>query len=231
MTIEEKVFSRKRFVPEAMEAFGFRKTDGGYLYETAFLNGDFSARFFVTDGGAVSGTVIDAMNGEEYAPLRAERFNGAYVNQVRSAYEALLEGVANACCRDVPFASEQANRIADAIFARYGVHPDFPWGQSPHEHSGVFRHEEGGKWFALIMRIRREQLTRDGDKTPVDVMNLKIDSIKGRPEREGVYPAYHMNHKSWITVTLDDTLSDDAVMEMIETSFRLTERKTKPVCR
>ena len=231
MTIEEKVFSRKRFMPEAMVAFGFRKTDAGYLYETAFLNGDFSARVFVTDGGAVSGTVIDCMNGEEYAPLRAERFNGAYVNQVRSAYEEILSEIANACCRDVLFASDQANRIADRICEAYGVKPDFPWGQSPHEHSGVFRHTENGKWFALIMRIRREQLTRDGDKTPVDVMNLKIDPAAGRPEREGVYPAFHMNHKSWITVTLDDMLSDDAVMTMIETSFRLTERKTKPVCR
>lgn len=225
MTIEEKVFQRKRFVPEAMVAFGFRKTDGGYLYETAFPDGDFSARVFVTDGGAVFGTVIDGMNGEEYSPLRAERFNGAYVNQVRSAYEEILSGIAKACCRDVPFASDQANRIADRIREAYGVKPDFPWGQSPHEHSGVFRHADSGKWFALIMRIRREQLTKDGDKTAVDVMNLKIDPIEGRPEREGVYPAFHMNHKSWITVTLDDTLSDDKVMALTETSFRMTGKK------
>ena len=94
MTIEEKVLKRKRFIPEAMEAFGFRKTDGGYLYETAFLNGDFSARVFVTDGGAVFGTVFDNMNGEVYAPLRAESYNGAYVNEVRAAYEALLKRIA-----------------------------------------------------------------------------------------------------------------------------------------
>lgn len=225
MTIEEKVFQRKRFVPETMKAFGFRKTDAGYLYETAFLNGDFAARVFVTDGGAVSGTVIDAMNGEEYAPLRAERYNGAYVNAVRSAYEELLDGIANACCREVPFASEQANRITDRIREAYGVKPDFPWGQSPHEHSGVFRHADSGKWFALIMRIRREQLTRDGEKTPVDVMNLKIDPDEPSPLRNGVYPAFHMNHKSWITVTLDDTLSDDEVMEHIETSFRMTGKR------
>lgn len=107
----------------------------------------------------------------------------------------------------------------------YGVKPDFPWGQSPHEHSGVFRHADSGKWFALIMRIRREQLTKDGEKTPVDVMNLKIDPDEPSPLRNGVYPAFHMNHKSWITVTLDDTLSDDEVMEHIETSFRMTGKR------
>ena len=56
-------------------------------------------------------------------------------------------------------------------------------------------------------------------------MNLKIDPIEGRPEREGVYPAFHMNHKCWITVTLDDTLSDDEVMALTETSFCMTGKK------
>ncbi len=227
MTIEEKVFQRKRFVPEAMETFGFRKTDDGYLYEAAFLDGDFSARILVTDGGAVSGTVIDAMNGEEYAPLRAERYNGAYVNKVRSAYEALLEGLADACCRDVPFASDQANRIKEWILKTYGVKPDFPWGQSPYDNAGTFRHADSGKWFALVMHISKGLLTKDADGTMIDVMNLKIDPIEGRPERDGVYPAYHMNHKSWITVALDDTLSDDEVTALIQTSFRMTAGKAK----
>ncbi len=225
MTIEENVFLRQRFLPEAMREFGFRKTDAGYLYETTFMDGDFSARVTVTENGAVRGLVIDSMNGEPYAPLRAERFNGAYVNAVRSAYEEILSGIAAHCCREMPFASEQANRIADAILARYGVKPDFPWGQSPHEHSGVFRHAENGKWFALIMRIRREQLTKDGDQTAVDVMNLKIDPNAPSPLRDGVYPAFHMNHKSWITVLLDDTLTDDAVMALTETSFCMTGKK------
>ena len=225
MTIEEKAFLRKRFLPEALTAYGFEKTDAGYVYRTDFMGGDFTAVVTVTERGEATGTVIDNMNGEVYAPLRSERFNGAYVNAVRSAYEDLLNDVAAHCCRDTLFDTDQANRIAERIFEQYGVRPDFPWGQSPHEHSGVFRHADGGKWFALIMRIRREQLTKDGDKTAVDVMNLKIDPIEGRPEREGVYPAFHMNHKSWITVTLDDTLSDDEVMALTETSFRMTGKK------
>lgn len=227
MTIEEKVFLRKRFLPEALEAYGFEKTGAGYEYRTDFMDGDFTAVVTVTARGEATGTVIDNMIGEVYAALRSDRFNGAYVNSVRSAYEDLLSDIAAHCCRDTLFGNDQANRIADAIFEQYGVKPDFPWGQSPHEHSAVFRHMKGGKWFALIMRIRRGLLTKDGDETMTDVINLKIDPKQGRPERYGVYPAYHMNHKLWITVMLDDTLSDDAVMELIETSRRKTGGKAK----
>lgn len=227
MTIEEKVFLRKRFLPEALTAYGFSKTDAGYVYRADFMDGDFTAVVTVTERGEASGTVIDNMNGEVYAPLRSDRFNGAYVNAVRSAYEDVLAEIAAHCCRDTLFGSDQANRIADRIFTSYGVRPDFPWGQSPHEHSGVFRHAEGGKWFALIMRIRRGLLSRDGDETMTDVVNLKIDPEQGRPELDCVYPAYHMNHKLWITVTLDDTLSDDEVMELIETSRCMTVGKAK----
>lgn len=227
MTIEEKVFLRKRFIPEALTAYGFGKTDTGYVYRTDFMGGDFTAVVTVTERGGATGTVIDNMNGEIYAPLRSERFNGAYVNAVRSAYEDVLAEIAAHCCRDTLFGSDQANRIAELVFARYGIKPDFPWGQSPHEHSGVFRHTEGGKWFALIMRIRRGLLSRDADETMTDVVNLKIGPEQGRPELNGVYPAYHMNHKLWITVTLDDTLSDDAVMELIETSRCMTAGKAK----
>lgn len=225
MTIEEKVFLRKRFVPEALTAYGFQKTDAGFVLGTDFQNGDFSARITVTERGEVIGTVIDNMNGEIYAPLRSEGYNGAFVNSVRSAYEDVLSDIARHCCTGVLFETEQANRIAERIRLTYGVQPDFPWERSPYEHAGTFRHTDSGKWFALIMHIRRGLLTKDADARVTDVINLKIDPNTERHEQNGVYPAYHMNHKSWITATLDDTLSDDAVMELIEISYRMTGGK------
>lgn len=31
-----------------------------------------------------------------------------------------------------------------------------------------------------------------------------------------------MNHKTWISVVLDDTLSDESIMDFINTSYQLT---------
>ncbi len=225
MTIEEKTFRRKRFVIERMEPFGFRKVENGFEYASDFMDGDFRAILTVSDKGEITGKVIDTMNNEEYTPLRAESFNGAYVNSVRAAYEKLLDFVAGNCCKDVLFASDQANRITEWILKRYSVNPDFPWEQSQYQSYGTFRHPENNKWFALIMNVKWNTLLKDGNMEPVDIVNLKAEPNQSgeRGEKQGVYPGYHMNHKNWISVVLDERLTDEDVMRMVDTSFSLTK--------
>ena len=226
MTIEEKIFSRKRFVYETMLESGFIKTDRGYRYSADFMNGDFSAELLVSDNGEVTGKVIDKMNGEEYRQLRFESFQGAFVNSVRSAYEELLGQIASKCCKDVLFPSDQANRIVEQIANRYGIGPDYPFEQSQYRSYGVFRHGDNKKWFALIMTVKRRVLLKNGDESSIDIINLKSDPEKSKKLilNTGVYPAYHMSHKYWISVLLDDSLRDEEVMELIDDSFRLTEK-------
>ena len=227
MTIEEQVFQRKRFLPKALLQYGFQTVPEGYRYTTCFHDNEFKCILNVSEEGAVNGTVIDSLNDEEFLQLRIENFNGAYVNSIRSAYQDVLQEIAERCCYEVYFVSYQANRIADRIFASYDVKPDFPWGRSPHECSGTFRHADTQKWFALIMRIRSGILQKNDNAEFIDVMNLKSD-----PERSealcrinGIYPAYHMNHKKWITVVLNDVLTDDRIMELVEESYRLTSKE------
>ncbi len=225
MSIEEKLFERKRFVPEAMLDIGFKKNDNIYIYEADFMEGDFSAILSVTEQGAVSGKVIDKMNGEEYVQLRVESFNGAYVNSVRGAYSDWLSAIASRCCEELLFVSGQANRIAALIMDEYAVSPDFPWGQGRYKGTGVFRHQDTRKWFALIMNVRRGDLLKNGDGETVDIINLKrglAAETGGREEQLGIYPAYHMDHRHWISVMLGELQSDEAVMALVADSFRLT---------
>ena len=212
-----------------MEHYGFRCVGDRYVYETDLMDGEFSACVSVTKNGEVTGTVIDRMNSEEYLQLRIERFDGAYVNAVRNAYEAVLNRIADACCTDVLFASDQANRITEQIRIRYSVTPDFPWGTDPYDTAGVFRHTDTQKWFALLMSIKTSALLKNGDPTTIDALNLKIDpsDAEALHQRAGIYPAYHMNHRHWITVMLNDTLTDAAVLELIDKSYHMTETKKR----
>jgi len=224
MEIEQKVFRRKRFVLSLMKDHGFRESGDDMVLESDFMGVDFHSVLTVFPDGSVSGKVIDVMNEEEYYQLRNEDFDGAYVNSVRTAYRELLEEIASSCCRDVLFASDQANRITELILGEYGVSPDFPWDEDPYNAAGVFRHAESRKWFGLIMNIPIGSLLHNKDKRPVDVINLKLDTDDAERIRSipAVFPAFHMNHKLWISVVLDDTVQDEVVMALVDDSYRLT---------
>ena len=223
--IEETVFSRKRWIESKMLAYGFHKANKTYILEKPFLDGDFKTVLSVTPKGQVTGKVIDTITQDEYYQLRQETATGPYVNRVRSAYRSLLTDIADSCCSDVLFASSQANRLTQAILDHFQVKPDFPWEHSSRYQSyGAFRHRSNRKWFALIMNVKREVLDRDGNTSLIDILNVKIPPAQGDELRQipGIYPAYHMNHKTWISVVLDETLPDEKILELIDTSYQLT---------
>ena len=180
-----------------MLSYGFYKTKKNYTLEKPFLNGDFKAILSVTLKGEVTGKVIDSMTQDEYYQLRQEAANGPYVNKVRSAYAALLTDIANACCGDVLFASPQANRLTQAILDHFQVNPDFPWEHSARYQSyGAFRHRSNRKWFALIMNVTRDVLDKDGNTSPIDILNVKISPAQGEELRNPPRHLSRLPHES-----------------------------------
>ena len=236
MTIHQQIFARKRAVISSLLPFGFVKKDDCFLFEKAFMSGDFVLQFAIGKDGSTSSKVIDTMNDEEYTQLNADGIIGGYVGDVRMAYEAILNDIAKQCFCDVLFSSNQANRITDQVLSVYDVSPDFPWEEDKYKPFGVFRHADSGKWFGLIMNVKRRIFDAQADeKAMVDVINLKRDpsfdyssSLFTLAENAelplGVFPAYHMNHKLWLSVLLDDTLQDSAVLSLIQASFSATKK-------
>lgn len=217
--IEDEIFLKKKFDFEKLKEFGFCFENNTYTYSEDFMDGDFKAVIEILD--VLKGKVIDNNSNEEYMPLRIESFDGEYVCKVREAYKSILKRIADICCTDVFFASDQANRIANLIYERYGVKPDFPW----KDDNGVFRHLDNNKWFSLIMYVSLDALLKNGDSHMLNIMNVKIDISKRDElyEIKGIYPAFHMNHKTWISVVLDDTICDYKIIELIQSSFDLTK--------
>ncbi len=70
----------------------------------------------------------------------------------------------------------------------------------------------GGKMFALT------------DVHDFTSINLKCDPEKAIELREqfaGISPGYHMNKKHWITVRLNEDVSDTLLQELINESYAL----------
>lgn len=226
MTIEEDVFQRCRPDRERCLAFGFRSTGDALQYEQTFLDGAFRAIVTIDAAGRVTGRVIDTMTENEYLPLRLTNPAGSYVYGVRHAYEELLRGIADACFVRVPFASAQASRISQRVRETWGDAPEFPWKEKAYAASGVFRHPETQKWYGLIMPVAWEKFV-PGRKGRVEILNVKAADAARAAEQDGCYPAYHMNKKYWISIALDDTMTDDAVWAFLTESHAFAAKGTK----
>ena len=113
-------------------------------------------------------------------------------------------------------------KLNKCILKKYGVAPDYPW--SKFDDSAVYRHADSRKWFALVMRVRRDRFGGSGGGF-VDVVNLRIgDQILHDMliHEHGIYPAYHMNKKLWISVLLDGSVEFEKVCGLVDVSFEGT---------
>jgi len=224
MTIEEKIFKRTIIDFSRLAKFGFTEADGNWIYSELFMDGDFKAVVNVSPKGCVSGTVVETATEDEFLLLRVENMEG-FAGEVCAEYRKILEKIKANCCRINYFVHPQSNRLTQAIYETYGDAPVFPW---DNDDAGVFKNPDNGKWYALIMSIDRSKL----DKTlsgEVEVVNIKLDEAK-IPElhkQQGFYPAYHMNKKYWITITLDETVPDDVLLALVDESHIFTLGKPK----
>lgn len=212
-----------KFTPnfDKLLEYGFKKNKKDYSIQKIFMNNSFKAVITVSGSGKVSGTVYDLENDEEFLPLRIENQEGAFIGEVKSAYINILTDIREKCFTENYFASKQGNRITNLIYQKYKDKPLFLWDDSPD--AGVFKNPESLKWYGIIMYIKRTSLGEPSEEM-VEVMNVKLDKDK-IPElhkRKGFYPAYHMNKKYWITMTLDETLSDEEIMKLIDESHSYT---------
>lgn len=221
--IERDVFMRREISVEKAEKFGFIRENDVYLYERKIYEG-MIARVKIDRSGEIRGGVYDEEFGEEYVNYRMEDATGAFVVGVRTAYESLLREIAEAISTPKTYVGEQANRIHRFIVEKYGVSAEFLWERYPHY--GVYRNSESGKWFAIIMNIGKGKIL-PGESGMVEVMNMKLDDYAEEYISRGAYPSYHMNHKSWVTVIFDDGVPDDTIKEMLEISYRNSDKKNR----
>ena len=71
------------------------------------------------------------------------------------------------------------------------------------------------------MVIPGSKLGLDTDRN-VDIIDLKFDDGQAADfahDNTNIFPGWHMNKRNWITLVLDEGISDEAVFELINRSF------------
>ena len=228
MKIEDDIFKKYSVDIKKLLEYGFTHKKDKYYIEKTFLNNQFRAVIEADKDGKVFGTVYDIENDDEFLPLRVENSNGSFVGEVRTGYEAILLDIRDKCFVKKYFIYSQSNRITNLIAEKYGNAPEFLWEQF--DGSGIFRNPETNKWYAAILDVQRNKVqTNSKSSEIIEVIDLKLDPeyLKELVKQPNFYTGYHMNKKYWITVILDDSVSDDTIMDLIAKSHVFTEKRKK----
>lgn len=230
MLLEEQIFQSRTFDQDQLLAFGFEKKGQDYLYRSLLLDGQFEARLRVSSDGQLTGQLFDMDLDEEYTAFRSKQ-SGAFVGQVREAYQELLEEIAATSCYQQALQSPQGQRLEAYVAQTYGDKPE-EFGRF----KGIFtfRHPANQKWYLLAMtmpfgklELGEESYSVDQLAESVEVVNLKIhpadkEDLLARPS---IYPSYHMNKTHWLTVVLDGRLPDEDLFALVASSRQLVAKR------
>ena len=216
-----EIFKSYQFNQEKAHAYGFIENEGVWTDTFQILDGDFAMNVSITTDN-VSFQVFDRETGDLYPQVHMESMRGSFVGCVRQACLEILYQIRKACFDVQDFICPQTKRIMDQVQEKYGNQLEYLWEKSPD--TVVLRHEDSKKWYAVLMRISWDRLdkAREGQ---VEAVNLKHDQVAHLLSQKGIYPAFHMNKRYWISLTLDDSLSDDDVLDLLEISWNLTLKK------
>lgn len=223
MDIENEIFKRTSIDFDKLKSYGFIKNQNNYRYSKEFMNDNFRADITVDAYGNVSGKVYDTQVNEEYTNIRIKNSVGKFVNSVKNEYIEILKDIRNNCFEKQYFISSQANRIAKYIINKYGDEPEFLWNKMTG--SGVFRNKNNEKWYGIIMNIDKSKI--DDGQGEIEIIDIKLDEvmIKYLINKKGFYEGYHMNKNKWLTIILDNSISDEDIFKLIDKSYNLVDKK------
>ena len=216
MNIEKEIFKKSKVNYNNLIDYGFIKENDYYKYSKIIKDGDFRVEIIIDNNQKITGKIYDIQMDEEYTNYRNENQNGSFVNDIRNEFKDILIDIKNNCFDTSDYIFDQSNRIANYILKKYNISSEFLWDSAPGY--GVFRNMNNNKWFGIIMNIDASKLGLESKE--VEIINVKVnEDVNDLIKINGIFKAYHMNKGSWISIILNDTLSDEDVIKYIDESY------------
>ena len=220
------LFEKYQANPEKLQAVGFVKRGVEFVYSQEIMKGDFLLQLKL-QGEKLDYQVLDQETGDEYVQVKMEQMMGEFVGQVREACQEIFLMIRTNCFDEVGFLYEQSRRLQEYVARIYDGRLEYLWENSSKNsnlHAGVFRHQDTKKWYGIFMTIDWSKF-ENGKTGQIEVLNVKNNQVSDLLKKTGIYPAFHMNKKYWLSLPLDDTLSDTELFSLLDKSFELTQKK------
>lgn len=233
-----QVFTGKKLDSRALQQLGFRQKACSRHQkepqeacsvpsETALENADtaclvwnpalgssgLQAIFTVQNGHMIRVEILDPETQEIYLPFFLAQAQGSYVLSVREAYKKLAARIVQTCSQP---ASGQKQKVLSLAWSLWQEKPDAPF--QDHSSALALRESSSKKWYGLLLETDGCNLDSSRPKKRIQILNLRNpDRIPPDPENS-IYPGWHMNHTSWMSIILDENMTDTRLMELVQRS-------------
>lgn len=203
--------------------YGFTKDDNVYLYKKKLDDYQFEMKV-VVENNKMSSCLFDLISKDEYILVDIEDSKGEFVGKVRTAYLQELQNIIEKCTSLNIFKSQQAKEVIKYVKEKYNDDLEYLWEKFPE--NAIWRNKTNNKWYGAILVISERKLEISSDKK-IEIIDLRYqkDKIEELIDYNKIFPGYHMNKKSWITIKLDGSLELEEIFKLIDNSYNISLKK------
>lgn len=200
--------------------YGFAKQKGIFSYSKKICNNQFEMVILV-ENKKMTSKLIDLMNEEEYVLVDVQDSVGEFVGKVRQEYEEEIQQIIEKCTNKETFKNKQSKEIIEYIRQKYNDELEFLW--EKFDDVAIWRNKQNQKWYGLIMKISEQKLGMESEKI-IEVIDIRYqkEEVDNIVDNKKIFPGYHMNKKSWITIKLDNSIKTRTIKELIDNSYNLS---------
>ncbi|MGL4798821.1 MAG: MmcQ/YjbR family DNA-binding protein [Cellulosilyticaceae bacterium] len=215
----DDIIKMKKPMPEKLITYGFEVVGEAYRYDTMIQNGEFKLTIFIKNDGTIDTNLIEKETDEPYI-LYKTKASGAYINTIRNDIEHILKDIAEKCYEISVFKTRQAQMIIDFCKETYNDELEFLWIKSPD--NAVWRRKDSQKWYGVLLTLSGKKIGLETDEV-VEIIDLRMNPTEAEMilAQKDYYPGWHMNKKSWYTLVLNESISDNELENRIRQSYEL----------
>lgn len=217
--LEERLKNRTIKYNE-LTKYGFIKKDDSYIYTQNIYDNQFEVNIVISDKEKYS-KVIDLENETEFFLVDIEESSGQFVGQIRQEYENILEDIIKKCTSKEIFKSNQSKEVIKYIEKKYKDELEYLW--EKFDNNAIWRNKQNNKWYGILLTISESKLEIKSDNI-IEAIDLRYqkEEIESIVDNRKIFPGYHMNKKSWITIKLDSSLDTKTIFKLIDNSHNLS---------
>lgn len=216
----EKELKNKFIDFDKLVKYGFVKQEDKYIFKTKLCDNQFEMIVIFSANEKVS-KILDLTNNDEYILVDIPGSTGEFVGKVRKEYESRLQDIIDKCSIFNIYKSEQAKEVIQYVKTKYDDDLEHLWEKSPQ--NAIWRNKINKKWYGALLVVSESKLGLDSDKL-IEIIDLRYqkENIKTIIDNKKVYPGYHMNKDSWITIKLDNSMSLEQIFELLDNSYKIS---------